>query len=148
MFISYAQNFEDVMLWRVLRDVEKAFYVDVGAADPEENPVTRAFYEPGRSGINVEPVDEFFDKLTHAGQRNTNLQVAVGQEPELTRHARDWLPVHADSQIATRHQAAGYQVHDSIVPVLTLTKILEPNSTVRTRHKWEHLITGRKYRFA
>ena len=35
-FISYAQNYEDVILWRALRDVEQGFYVDVGAADPEE----------------------------------------------------------------------------------------------------------------
>ena len=33
-FISYAQNFEDVMLWRALKHVEKGFYVDVGAQDP------------------------------------------------------------------------------------------------------------------
>ena len=35
-FISYAQNYEDVILWRALRDVEHGFYVDVGAADPED----------------------------------------------------------------------------------------------------------------
>ena len=28
MFISYAQNFEDVMLWRALKHVEKGFYID------------------------------------------------------------------------------------------------------------------------
>jgi hypothetical protein len=31
-FISYAQNYEDVILWRALRHVEKGFYVDVGAS--------------------------------------------------------------------------------------------------------------------
>ena len=61
-FVSYAQNYEDVMLWRVLRDVERGFYVDVGAADPEEWSVTRAFYDRGRSGINVEPLEEYFNK--------------------------------------------------------------------------------------
>ena len=30
-FISYAQNLEDVILYRSLRDVERGFYVDVGA---------------------------------------------------------------------------------------------------------------------
>ena len=30
-FISYAQNFEDVMLWRALKHVENGFYIDVGA---------------------------------------------------------------------------------------------------------------------
>ena len=39
-FISYAQNYEDVILWRALRDVERGFYVDVGAADPQVDSVT------------------------------------------------------------------------------------------------------------
>jgi hypothetical protein len=34
MFTSYAQNFEDVMLRRALKNVVHGFYVDVGAQDP------------------------------------------------------------------------------------------------------------------
>ena len=50
MFISYAQNFEDVILWRALNHVENGFYVDVGAMDPTEHSVTKAFYnEIGRA---------------------------------------------------------------------------------------------------
>jgi hypothetical protein len=78
-FISYAQNYEDVILWRALRDVEKGFYVDVGAADPQEWSVTRAFYDRGWSGINIEPLDEYFDKLTQARPRDINLRVALGR---------------------------------------------------------------------
>lgn len=37
------------MLWRALRDVEKVFYVDVGAADPEEWSVTWALPTWSRS---------------------------------------------------------------------------------------------------
>ena len=33
-FVSYAQNYEDVMLWRALKHVKNGFYVDVGANDP------------------------------------------------------------------------------------------------------------------
>jgi hypothetical protein len=43
-FISYAQNFEDVMLWRALQHVERGFYIDVGANDPTIDSVTKAFY--------------------------------------------------------------------------------------------------------
>ena len=32
--ISYAQNFEDVMLWRALGHIDNGFYIDVGANDP------------------------------------------------------------------------------------------------------------------
>jgi hypothetical protein len=43
MFVSYAQNFEDVMLWRAFRDVEQGFYVDLGAQDPLVDSVSLAF---------------------------------------------------------------------------------------------------------
>ena len=126
-FISYAQNYEDVMLWRALRDVEKGFYVDVGAADPEELSVTRAFYDRGWSGINVEPLDEYFGKLVQARPRDRNLKVAVGREAGLrTLYTIAGTGLSTfDPQIAARHQATGWVAHETVVPVLTLTKILE-----------------------
>jgi FkbM family methyltransferase len=126
-FISYAQNYEDVMLWRALHDVERGFYVDVGAADPEVHSVTHAFYERGWSGINVEPVDEYFDKLQQARPRDANLKVAVGREPGVrTLHAIAGTGLSTfDPQTAARHQAAGLQACETLVPVLTLKTILE-----------------------
>jgi hypothetical protein len=55
-FISYAQNNEDVLLWRALGHVQDGFYIDVGASDPVEHSVTRAFYDAGWRGINIEPL--------------------------------------------------------------------------------------------
>lgn len=55
-FISYAQNFEDVRLWRALKQFEHGFYIDVGANDPSHDSVTKAFYDHGWHGINVEPM--------------------------------------------------------------------------------------------
>jgi len=48
-FVSYAQNFEDVLLWRALHDVEHGRYLDVGAHDPVIDSVSLAFYEAGWS---------------------------------------------------------------------------------------------------
>jgi FkbM family methyltransferase len=126
-FISYGQNCEDVVLWRALRDVEKGFYVDVGAADPEEWSVTRAFYDRGWSGINIEPLDEYFDKLKEARPRDTNLKMAVGREAGLrTLYAIAGTGLSTfDPEIAARYQAAGWQTQEIVVPVLELTKVLE-----------------------
>lgn len=126
-FISYAQNCEDVMLWRALRDVEQGFYVDVGAADPEIDSVTRAFYERGWSGINVEPLDEYFERLQQARPRDTNLKVAAGREAGVrTLHVFSGTGLSTlDQQIGARHQAAGMNADETVVPVLPLTKILE-----------------------
>ncbi|MBS4068394.1 MAG: FkbM family methyltransferase [Sulfurimonas sp.] len=76
-FISYAQNFEDVVLNRALQDVEAGFYIDVGANDPVEDSVTKAFYDKGFVGINIEPEYEFFQKLKDARPNDTNLNLAV-----------------------------------------------------------------------
>jgi FkbM family methyltransferase len=126
-FISYAQNYEDVILWRALHDVERGFYVDVGAADPEEWSVTRAFYERGWCGINVEPLDEYFDKLKQARPRDTNLKVTVGRKAGArTLHAIAGSGLSTfDPQIAARHKAAGWETCETVVPTLTLAKILE-----------------------
>lgn len=79
-FVSYAQNFEDVMLWRALGSEEAGFYVDVGANDPSMDSVTKGFYERGWSGINIEPVEACYKKLADTRIRDTNLQVATGHE--------------------------------------------------------------------
>ena len=77
-FISYAQNGEDVVLWRALRHVTNGTYVDVGACDPTHFSVTKAFYDRGWSGINVEPVGEYANRLRAQRQRDTTFQVAAG----------------------------------------------------------------------
>ena len=56
--VSYAQNFEDVMLWRVLADATPGFYIDIGAQHPLVDSVSRAFYDQGWRGIHVEPTPE------------------------------------------------------------------------------------------
>jgi FkbM family methyltransferase len=78
--ISYAQNYEDVIVRRALRDPPNGFYVDVGAADPLENSVTHYFYERGWSGINVEPEPRFYSRLVAARARDINLDFAVARE--------------------------------------------------------------------
>ena len=77
--ISYAQNFEDVVLDRVFKNVRQGSYIDVGAYDPVEDSVTKTFYDRGWSGINVEPVKTLYQKLVHQRPRDQNMNVAVGR---------------------------------------------------------------------
>ena len=78
-FISYAQNFEDLMLWRALRHLEKGFYIDVGAYLPSDDSVTRAFYDRGWHGINIEPNPKCLIQLKSARSHDINLGVAIGK---------------------------------------------------------------------
>lgn len=83
-FISYAQNFEDVMLWRALKLFGPGFYIDVGANHPTRDSVTRSLYERGWRGINIEPVQHYHAALCQARPEDVNLCVAVGdREGEL-----------------------------------------------------------------
>ena len=81
MMISYAQNFEDVMLERALADVKDGFYVDVGAWDPDLDSVTRHFYDRGWKGVNIEPNPHYQTRLKARRTRDVNLEVAVGSQP-------------------------------------------------------------------
>jgi FkbM family methyltransferase len=79
-FISYAQNFEDVMLWRALKHVPAGKYIDVGAQDPVVDSVSKAFYEHGWRGIHVEPVPRYADMLRRDRPDETVLQLALSDE--------------------------------------------------------------------
>jgi len=76
--ISYAQNFEDVMLARVFAGRNTGFYVDVGAADPVNLSVTKWFYDLGWSGLNIEPNKQLFDRLAADRPREINLDCGAG----------------------------------------------------------------------
>lgn len=124
-FISYAQNFEDVMLWRALKHVERGVYIDVGAWSPDVDSVTRAFYEKGWSGINIEPNPEFNAQLCARRPRDINLKQAVGdREAVLTMNflGNPGLST-LDDGIAEQHQAAGWTSERQEVEVKTLAAI-------------------------
>src|SRR6185312_2120441 len=76
--ISFAQNFEDVILARIFQRRTAGFYVDVGAGDPVTMSVTKWFYDQGWSGINVEPNKTLFHRLSKARARDINLNCGVG----------------------------------------------------------------------
>ena len=128
-FISFSQNFEDVMLWRALKSVQKGFYIDVGAHDPTNGSVTKAFYDLGWSGINIEPIPAPFGLLQAARPRDINLQVCAGTvNGEIDIY--DVLPsglATAKLNLAEEYRAAGHSVSIYQVPVRTLANICREN---------------------
>jgi FkbM family methyltransferase len=124
-FISYAQNQEDVMLYRALREVKQGFYIDVGAQDPVIDSVTKAFYDRGWRGINIEPNEEYFQKLQSERPHDINLATAVGREPGVISFyevAHTGLST-TNAEYAQRHTEAGYQVERREVSCTTLDRI-------------------------
>jgi FkbM family methyltransferase len=78
--ISYAQNFEDVILARVFSEKRQGFYVDIGGMDPVLDSVTKHFYDLGWRGITVEPVRHLHARFERERSGDVNLRVAVGRE--------------------------------------------------------------------
>lgn len=130
MIISYAQNFEDVMLARALRHVTEGFYIDVGANDPEIDSVTRLFYSQGWRGINIEPVESHHADLERWRPRDLNLRCAVsdrGGVIDLWECNVRGLAT-ADPTVVARHLAAGKQGRYKAVPVSTLSAVCEAHA--------------------
>jgi FkbM family methyltransferase len=127
MFISYAQNFEDVMLWRALKHVEKGFYIDVGAQDPVIDSISLAFYEHGWRGVHIEPTQQYSKLLRDARPDECVEQIAIGSfqgNLEFYEISDTGLST-ASAEIAKRHEEAGFSVVRSEVAVVTLDAIFE-----------------------
>jgi FkbM family methyltransferase len=83
--ISHAQNFEDVILHRLFHGVERGCYIDAGAWDPDQDSVTKHFYDRGWSGLNIEPVPRFHERFVRKRPRDINLNCVVSDtEGELS----------------------------------------------------------------
>src|ERR1700733_211741 len=124
-FISFAQNFEDVILWRALNGVERGFYIDVGAFSATFDSVTRAFYERGWRGINVEPNPPYYNELVQHRPRDVNLQQAVS---DVTGNAQIYLVPNSglsslDETVARDHESLGWSVIAAEVQLTTLAAI-------------------------
>ena len=127
MFISYAQNCEDIVLWRVLGHVENGTYIDVGAADPTEFSVTKAFYDRGWSGVNVEPAPEFVERLEADRERDATFAVCAGEKVgPITLH---YVPGTGLSTVTDDHlpaiEAKKFEVRDIVTEVKRLDDLLD-----------------------
>ncbi|MEQ5843328.1 FkbM family methyltransferase [Paraburkholderia acidicola] len=124
---SYAQNFEDVMLWRALAHVENGSYIDIGAQDPIIDSVSLAFHERGWRGIHVEPTPHYAALLRQHRAGDTVIQTAVGDEQAAVRFFE--IPgtgiSTADENIAAQHRERGFDVREIVVPCIPLSSIFE-----------------------
>lgn len=132
---SYAQNFEDVMLWRALWDVENGFYIDVGAWDPVIDSVSKAFYEHGWRGFHVEPLPEYAEKIREDRPDEKVFQVMLGAEPgeQIFYYIPETGLSTGVKAIAEQHQKAGWSKEQRCYPVMTLKQLFD-ETRERTIH--------------
>lgn len=126
-FISYAQNFEDLTLWRALKLFGPGCYIDIGANHPSLDSVTHALYQRGWRGINIEPVLHYHQALCAERPEDINLCLAVGeQEAELLFFESSETGLSTLSrETAIQQREAGIRFVERVVKVCTLASICE-----------------------
>lgn len=126
-FVSYAQNFEDVILWRVLKNVSSGFYIDVGANDPVIDSVSHAFYQRGWRGIHVEPIPVYAEKIRAARPDETVIEAAVNNVPgKIVFFDIDKTGMSTGcGDIANKHSESGFAFQRIQVSTTTLAEIFE-----------------------
>ena len=123
--VSYARNGADVILWRALGGRGHGVYVDVGARDPSDGSMTRAFYEHGWRGVNIEPRLERFAAFERDRPEDSNLGVAVGDRDGTVTLLPEGRPASSSVQAAERHGADGAPDGPVVVPIRRLDTLFQ-----------------------
>jgi FkbM family methyltransferase len=126
-FVSFAQNYEDVILWRALKHIKNGFFVDCGAYDPTCHSVTKAFSDRGWNGINIEPIPSLARKFADQRPLDINLNIAVSDHSDcadLYEIVDTGLSTFS-AEIAHRHVEAGFVAKRIKVQTARLSNVLE-----------------------
>jgi FkbM family methyltransferase len=127
--ISYAQNGEDVVLSRLFSGARGGRYVDIGAGDPIVDSVTKAFYDRGWRGINVEPTPYLHAALCQDRPGDVNLAVAIDREAGTVElnvtPPEQWGWSTIDKGLANTFRERGILVETINVEAINLTQLLD-----------------------
>lgn len=118
------------MLWRALKHVAQGFWIDVGAAHPDEYSVTRAFSDRGWRGINIEANPSAVERIAGSRPRDVTLAIAAGSGSDSVRFFEvvgTGLST-TNRDIADRHRSAGLDVHEREVPSRRLATICDEHA--------------------
>ena len=126
-FISYSANCEDVILNQLFGSRNSGFYIDVGAAHPLYDNDTKALYDRGWRGINIEPNAVFYRELAEqrSGDRNINMAVSDTAGPVIFHEVIGTGLSTCDPAEAERAAAKGFEVARYTVDTMSLREILE-----------------------
>tara|TARA_X000000950_G_scaffold285814_1_gene392779 strand:- start:158 stop:859 length:702 start_codon:yes stop_codon:yes gene_type:complete len=76
-FTSYGGSGEDIFISKFFSDLNKGFYVDVGALHPINGSLTYLLYQKGWNGINIDMMQENLKLFNIFRKRDVNLDIAV-----------------------------------------------------------------------
>ncbi|HBJ72872.1 MAG TPA: hypothetical protein DDY88_04005, partial [Actinobacteria bacterium] len=127
--ISYAQNGEDIRVWRAFRElpVTGLTYVDVGANEPWHLSITASLYELGWRGLLIEADPEHAEQLRIHRPQDTVVECAAAQsDGELVFHRVPGTGLGSLESVEAQEAAArGFQTTTIHVPARALSGILD-----------------------
>ena len=113
---------------RALGQLDSGRYIEVGANDPTNDSVTRAFYDRGWNGITIEPVHDCAQQHRVQRPRDILVEAAISSDPGgsvvLHQIAETGLSSLLDS-VGDLHRESGLTVTEVTVPVRRLDEILD-----------------------
>ena len=103
---SYIAEKEDLILYHALRNIKKGFYIDIGACSSIDGSVTKALYDMGWHGINVEPQKGYYLDLQKNRPRDINLNIGVSDSGnELMLYGQGALATFSEQIVKYHHEA-------------------------------------------
>jgi FkbM family methyltransferase len=75
--LSFSQEGEDLVLYRLMGHKTNGFYVDIGAHHPYRFSNTYKFYQLGWRGINIDPLPGSMTLFKDKRPRDINLEIAI-----------------------------------------------------------------------
>jgi len=126
-FVSHAQNFEDVRLWRAFSDVSGGRYLDIGTQEPVRDSVSLAFYERGWRGVHVEPTPAYAARMRAARPDELVIEAAVSTAAGPMRFfeiSGTGLSTGV-ADVAKRHADAGWDFREITVLTVTLAQLFD-----------------------
>jgi FkbM family methyltransferase len=125
---SYAQEGDDLVIASLLRNIDRGFYVDVGAHHPIRFSNTYKLYERGWTGINIDATPGSMDAFKKLRSRDINVEAAISDvESELIFYEFDEPALNgfASDLMAERASEGRYSIRKKIaMTTVTLDAVL------------------------
>lgn len=97
--VSYSGEGEDLILAKILHNVSRGFYIDIGCYHPKLNSNTYYFYRRGWNGINIDANPESIKIFNKLRPRDININIGIAEnETELTYYIFNEPAVNTFSQ--------------------------------------------------
>jgi FkbM family methyltransferase len=128
---SYAQCGEDLLLRNLLNslDIDKPYYIDIGAHHPKYLSNTYLFYKNGSNGICVEPDPSLFRTIKNSRRRDLCLNVGIGTsnaEADFYVMSAPTLNTFSKEEAENNHANSPYKIKKVIkLPLITVNKLIE-----------------------